>query len=1309
MKYVANLNKKDVSNWLKTSNSTGEIEAKLLREYNRLYIKGNVVCIDKDSPEFENAFVDAYLRVNKKGINVGMVIKYCDENNWLSVGYKEDGQWGFETANGNKNYDFKGPKLKEGRAYNFRIRQIGEEVTLWVNGDLIFKEVIDCMPKGAGKIGIKSWEKENFIAADDIYCNEIKELDHLVKQIPVENTLESEKLIVKIDETFPRVISYEVKNGKGILYGQEDVLNIIKINDEPYIPKVEFNKISEYEACYNLKIEEIKVEINIKLELAYNVLNFKVTDIKENGEALVKTFEIPNHSLISVRTSDGNPEVTAARIWNILTSTDEYNKLEDMKEQGLPTEKTMIFVNTNLVAASIENNVLYKQKRVLYETVSKENYKKCGVWNGVWTYREIDTEIYELPWCKIVISEDENGDGKIDWQDAAIGFRKHMVLPFGHDLARNNVSHIAMEFASLAQYPFHRILDNVKKYHNYMDGFGQMVLVKGYEAEGHDSAHPDYGRHFNRRAGGVKEFNELVEGAHRYNAKIGVHINATEYHPESKDYNPEILKKGAEDGWAWLDTSHYVDRRLDITSGELYRRLEELKQDAPELDWAYVDVYMEKNAWNEYKLASKINALGLALGTEWPGPMDNWVVWNHWQDIGYDTTGDGMTSKILRFVRNQIRDSFPHHPLLKSNDNKGFMGWEGDLSREKDLFYAVEKFFTWSLPAKYMQNFPMKNWTEKEVQFEGGVTSVGEGSLTIIKKVPDVEGVYKKEEIQIPQFTKIYKDGKLIYSGENYQHGGEKVQDRNNKILTKNNLVFIPWNPITEEKIYHWNDMGGASTWELPQSWSKLAKVKLYKLTGTGREFVRDVEVKGVKVTLTVLPKTPYVLYQKEEPSKETVWGEYSYVKDMSFDSGKFDVWQRSSETLELDHIQVAVENTIGLGRGYNNLLIKGNAGAEGTVTQRITGLTPGKTYAASVWAEVSKGRKAIIGIKDYGGDEVSAYVDATDVKNYNVNCEKHNTNFHRVRVLFTMPENKSEAVLYLKAETGEMDSYVKFDDVRIVETKDSNGGKHYFYEDFENVDEGYGPFMYAYDGLCQTHLSEKNEPYTKDVIEGTFSLKTKDEEYAGEIYRTIPGILRFEEGKKYKISLDYMAYNEYGKTKDYQYKLVLRSREHGEVDTISEYQLLRTKSNDEKDGAFEVSHIDWTIETGEYKEVYVAVVKDDKEQGILVIDNIIIDEFEGEIVPPPAPKSYCAVKPIDEIAIKVAAGRMPKLPETVTVKMYNDKEINVPVAWEYVNASKYEKEGSFIVTGKPFGIEIEVKAKVEVVKKQKNLEWINY
>lgn len=1306
MKYTADLSKKDVSRWMKISGSTGEIEAKLQREYNRLYMKGKLLCVDEASPVFESYFVEVSLRVNKKGEHLGIVIGYSDENQWIGVGHKADGKWGYQGSDGTETFNFVGPTLKEGRTYNLKVKYNEQEVILWVNGQLIFKECIQTSLSSAGKVGLISWHEENQILVNDLYCKEVEKIAY-IPQEPVLTTIRSEKMIVEIDETFPRVTGYTLSPSGAVLYGQEEVLSQIKINGDTYIPQVTFKKLSSNEACYNLRVPELKVELEMSMQVEENVLDFKVTNIEETGDTLVKTLEIPSHSLISVRSTQDNPQVTATKLWGILTATDEYDKLCDMKENGIPTEKTMVFINTDAVAASIENNVLYKEKRVLYEAVTKEDYKKCGVWNGVWTYREVEDETCELPWCKVVLSQDENGDGIVDWQDAAIGFRKHMTLPFGYDIPRNHVSHIAMDFASLAQYPFHRILDNIKKYHHYTDGFGQMVLVKGHAAEGHDSAHPDYGGHFNLRAGGIEDFNQLVEGAHGYNAKIGVHINATEYHPEAHNYNPDILKKDAEDGWAWLDTSHYVDRKKDIVSGELYRRLEGLKVDAPGLDWVYVDVYMEKNAWNEYKLASKINDLGLALGTEWPGPMDKWVIWNHWQDIGYDTTGDGLTSKIIRFVNNQVKDAFPHHPLLKSNDNKGFMGWEGDLPREKDLLYAIEKFFTWSLPCKYMQHFPIQCWADDKIQFEGGISVVGEGEIEVIKKVADEEGVYSKQKVKIPQVTKLYKDGKLIYSGENVQHSGERIQERNSKLISNNNLVFIPWNPLTEEKIYHWNDLGGTSTWDLPSSWQGLKCVKLYKLTSTGKVFVREVAVVDGQVDLAVLPKTPYVLYKDQVVGQETIWGEYSEVKDMSFDSGVFDVWQRSSHSLEVDHIQMVMEDEVGKGRGYNYLLIKGNQGAQGMVTQRIEGLTPGKTYTASVWVEVSKGRKAILGIKDYGGPHVTNYVDVTDVPNYNVNAEKHLTYFQRMKVQFTMPQGRSSALFYLEAEVGRPDSYVKFDDVRLVETEATHKEEHYFYEDFEHVDEGWGPFVYAYDGPCQTHLSESNPPYTKDVIGGKFSLKTKDEEYAGEIYHTVPGLLRLEQGKRYKVSLDYMAYNEYGKTKDYQYKLVLRSKEHGQVDTLSEYNLLSTKASDTPNGSVDVAHIEWTIETGTYKETYLAVVKNNKEQGILIIDNLIIDEYEGDMVHPEQPTSYCGVQPIEEDLVKTTIGRMPKLPVFIKVKTYTEETLCVPVVWDYISPIQYQQVGTFSIKGKLLGINQEVQIKVEVLEKEKNLEWM--
>ena len=40
-------------------------------------------------------------------------------------------------------------------------------------------------------------------------------------------------------------------------------------------------------------------------------------------------------------------------------------------------------------------------------------------------------------------------------------------------------------------------------------GIGHAILIKGFSAEGHDSANTDYGGHYNERAGGLEDLTVL--------------------------------------------------------------------------------------------------------------------------------------------------------------------------------------------------------------------------------------------------------------------------------------------------------------------------------------------------------------------------------------------------------------------------------------------------------------------------------------------------------------------------------------------------------------------------------------------------------------------------------------------------------------------------------------------------------------------------------------------------------------------------------------------------------------------------------
>ena len=278
---------------------------------------------------------------------------------------------------------------------------------------------------------------------------------------------------------------------------------------------------------------------------------------------------------------------------------------------------------------------------------------------------------------KVVITPDRNTDSVVDWQDGAIAYREVMDTPFGSEDEKFNViSQIAMNFASLAQNPFLRVLDNIKKIYLFTDGLGQTVQFKGYQSEGHDSAHPDYGNHFNERAGGQKDLNFVVDRMKDFNCKASVHVEN-------------------ESGTIKL----YKDNR-EIASWLPYQKKEDLKK-------------------------------------------ANWAI-------------------------------------------------------ARDL--------------------------------------------------------------------------------------GRGTQNR----------LFIPWYPVKETKIYHWNETGGVTTWQLPARWSDVKKVKLYQLTDIGRVFIADLNVKSGKVMINAKANVPYVLYKtKPQPCPEIVWGEGSLVKDPGFDSHSFKYWKK--------------------------------------------------------------------------------------------------------------------------------------------------------------------------------------------------------------------------------------------------------------------------------------------------------------------------------------------------------------------------------------------------------------------------------
>jgi hypothetical protein len=1116
-------------------------------------------------------------------------------------------------------------------------------------------------------------------------------------------TVASGDLTATLDEGFPGVAQYTMKDGATMTL-PADARQTVLINGKASKPTVIFEQKEAASAQWRLSFADIGISFTLQATAERNSLAFTIGEIRETGTTMLKKIEIPGLVLLA---GGGDAEAAVATPGG----PDKIAKIGTLAPQG-PTGCSYLFVSDGKLAAGVMNNVLNDSRRLVFQIAGKDNAKTLTAANGTWTWRDIPTETVAAPYARVVLAGDRNGDGTANWQDAAIAWRAFDQPAYGAEVAKSHpVAQIVMNFGSQATFPFLRAFDNLKKVWLYTDGLPQRIQFKGYQSEGHDSSHPDYGGNVGRRMGGRDELNFVMRRGHDFNILSGVHINATEYHQEAKHYSLEIANPKSI-GWSWLDESHYTDQHKEAASGTLHARLDEMRGDLPWLDFAYLDVYFGAD-WTGWKMHTKTNALGILQHTEFPNVMERAVIWNH---VANDWTqgiwGYGHDSQIVRFIYNHQRDTFGHSPLLRGANCDGFMGWHG----ERDMNVTITSAFTVNLPSKYLQQFPLLRQAGDEAVFADGVRSVREADGT----------------------CKIFsRDGRLINS---CRYPGDRTRP-------EANLVFIPWDPIAETKIYHWNDNGGDSTWELPASWAKTTTVLVYRLTDLGRVFEAELPVANGRLTLAgIQAKTPYVLYRQAPPPLPAIlWGEGGLVRDPGFDSHSFTVWTPTAGS------DLGIKNDE-LGQTY--LAAGANGGA---VSQTIRGLESGKTYAASAWVEITGRQTATLGVRPeaqtlktpaidktkwklvsaspsqgggeataafddstetmwhtaYGGAEtpkhphelvidfgdmltldgfvqtargnfgngtIKAYevqlsrdgkqwitaakgefeysamsqatirfakpavaryfrlvalsewkggpwatiaeldmlgkatvppppqpvilataktIDRTVLPNHTDSSSKYTRRWHRMKVLFDVPAGATAAELYLQAGKGEAGSAVRFDDVRLVKTARSQpppGAKNVvLFEDFENVDEGWGPFMYGWQGPMNTHLSETHKPYTTDTLDGEFSLKSANEDHAGILYRTVPAALALKPETRYQVSFDYLA------TVADRFALVAGSEDAGEAATVR---------HNLPEGGWKRARASINFKTGTQSDWFIGINKNAKEKGTLVIDNLLIEEI---------------------------------------------------------------------------------------------------
>ncbi|WP_371631930.1 endo-alpha-N-acetylgalactosaminidase family protein [Streptomyces sp. NBC_01259] len=883
--------------------------------------------------------------------------------------------------------------------------------------------------------------------------------------------IESAGLRVRTGAQFPYVLDYTDRANGAVLGGRATPLDTVVLNGTPH-RAVGRASVDGATARYRLTFPDLDgVRIDAHIAVKGSQVTFRIDRITDTAGFRVHTIDIPGHNLLSVRGDQPGAHVTAARV-----DPDKNGKgdtftavTQDTPADASPQGSAYAIVNTDRLAAAIETNSVQDEAtsentRVKRQAVRTDGTTEVGVSSGQWTYRAAGSPFTEeLPWAKVVVTGDRNTDAKVDWQDGAIAFRSIGVRAKGsEDTPGRVVTHIPFNFASYASNPFTKTLDNVKRISLATDGLGQLAILKGYAQEGHDSAHPDYGGNYNTRAGGLKDLNALAKAGKDWGASFGVHVNSTEAYPEAKAFSDTLVDAKAK-GWDWLGQSYYIDQRRDLTSGDIAKRFQQLRDETdPNLKFLYMDVYYS-HGWKSDRLQTELRKQGWQLGTEWGDKMERSSLWSHWANepsYGGDANR-GINSKVIRFIRNSEKDVWIDNPLLGSANIKEWEGWGNQNDWNK--FYA--NIWNRNLPAKFLQRQQITQWTDHEVKLTGGV------------RVTDTSGT------------------RQVFVGD------DKVQD--------GDAYLLPW---TGAKAYHWNPAGGTSTWPVPKQWKNEKSVTLYKLTDQGRVKAGALPVQNGKITIDAARNQPYVVYRNDRDSiRQPDFGQGSHVTDPGFNSGTLKGWQA-------DGPASVRRNAL----GQYEAVIPGSA--TGTrLTTTLRDLVPGKRYAASAWVEVQPGASRRVTLT---ADGARNWIDRSTAKDAVGIDEKSGTYFQRTAVRFTA--TAGTAKLTVDAAAG--DAPVKFDDVRLVNTTKSEKAGTVAHWDFEDNEQGWGPFVQTEPGDIRTVRSEKHAPYTTagwngqltdQTLDGNHSLKSH-EEGAQLVYRTIPQTVRFEPGHRYRVSFDY-------------------------------------------------------------------------------------------------------------------------------------------------------------------------------------------
>ncbi|MFD9035955.1 endo-alpha-N-acetylgalactosaminidase family protein [Streptomyces sp. NPDC059567] len=893
----------------------------------------------------------------------------------------------------------------------------------------------------------------------------------------------SDQLSVAVAEDFPRVLSYTDRSTGARLLGSTAPVTKIVLNGTAYAVQAKGAPVlTAASAAYTLTFPALAgVEIDATLSVRGRATTFKVTAVRDTESFRVGTLDIPGHDLVSVGSADTGAETAFTRLDPDSTRTaDVFAKVTDATAaESAPVGASYALVNTDRLAAAVESNSSYDKP------AGASARDGARFWHQARrTATETRVGVWSGQWTYrgAGAPRPESGDN-LPWA-------KVVVTPDANADGKTDWQDGALAFRAIG----------VKAPGSEQTPDRVIAHIPFNFAS--QATHP-----FLRTLDDVKRISLATDGLGQFALLKGY---GSEGHDSAHpDYGGNHNKRAG---------------GLD----DLNKLLREGKK------WG-AGFGVHVNATESYPEAKNFSEI-LVDKTK---PGWNWLNQSYYIDQRRDINSGDLARRFQ-----QLRDETDPNLSMLYIDVYYTHGWIADKTMQ-----AVQAQ-GWNVATEWSEKFERASlWSHwaNDLNY-GGATNKGLNSQIIrfIRNgekdvwnnhpvlgqtaLEDFEGwtgetdwnhfyanIWQKnlpaKYLQQQTITR-WNGNDLTFTGGvrgTVEDGRRTFYDNGRKVLDGENYL-LPWDG--GKKLYHYNKAGGRTTWTVPGAGS----YAVYKLTDNGRVKTATVRPVDGQITLDAAAGQPYVLYPDRAPEpRDPRWGQGTPVDDPGFNDARLSAWTKAGTVARDTDAQ-----------GRNSARLTGSATA--SVRQHVTGLTPGKRYTASALIEVEAGRTRPTTLSAGGA---SVTVERSAVQDRVAASDWNGTRLQRAKVTFTAPASGSTA-LRIEAASGSP-AAVRIDDVRIVANNPAIKAGALVHEDFEAVDQGWGPFLKGDSGGTtdpRTHIAQLHAPYTQagwngklvdDVIGGAESLKSHDEN-SGLVYRTAPWTVPMKDGRGYRVEFDYQS-----------------------------------------------------------------------------------------------------------------------------------------------------------------------------------------